>query len=203
MPVVILSGRVLDDIENKIGLDGPIYAGNHGMEWKIQKKYKKIRIPKQTSEEIKIAKQKLKDLRSLYPNTILEDKKISLSLHYRSLNQNQFKKFKKNAVEVATFLSKKSGLKARWGKKVLEVMPGSWDKGKFIQMIKKYLNKKFKKSLVPIYIGDDDTDEDAFGVLRSGISIRVGKGRSEAEYYVNNIREVESFLEWLNLSKKQ
>ena len=69
------------------------------------------------------------------------------------------------------------------GKKVYEIRPAvAWDKGKAIKMLmKKYGRRGRKSGLLPIYIGDDLTDEDGFKVIEnygSGISVFVGEGDS-------------------------
>lgn len=56
-----------------------------------------------------------------------------------------------------------------------------------------------KSELIPVYIGDDKTDEDAFKSLTNCITVKVGKSRkSLAKYYLKNTDEVIQFLEWLN-----
>jgi trehalose-6-phosphatase len=52
------------------------------------------------------------------------------------------------------------------------------------------------KDIIPIYIGDDTTDEDAFKALKNkGLTIFVGKPKiSYAEYYLRSTKEVFEFL---------
>ncbi|MFA7294751.1 MAG: hypothetical protein WC060_04890, partial [Candidatus Omnitrophota bacterium] len=61
-----------------------------------------------------------------------------------------------------------------------------------------------KRNVLPIYIGDDVTDEDAFRVLkRRGLTVFVGKpGNSAANYYLKNPREVIKFLRLISEFKK-
>ena len=86
------------------------------------------------------------------------------------------------------------------GKKVYEVRPAvEWDKGKAIALlIDKYGKPKTKRGLLPIFLGDDTTDEDGFKVVRKqdGIAIFVGEENrnSAADYYLKSPLEVEQFL---------
>jgi len=75
------------------------------------------------------------------------------------------------------------------GKKLLELIPDvSWNKGKATL----YILQRLKEDYLPIYIGDDQTDETAFKALcRRGITIRVGKSKKTlADYYLKDHREV-------------
>ena len=60
---------------------------------------------------------------------------------------------------------------------------------------------KGKKSMVPVYIGDSTTDEDAFKAFKTGVTIRVGqKAGSAARYYFRNRPFVDEFLATLEKS---
>lgn len=199
MPVVVVSGRSLVDIKNKVNLKDIIYAGNHGMEWQVQKKYRSVSIPKQALKTLESAKRELKKLQHKYPGALLEDKRIALALHYRNLQESELMEFKREALKAIRQVASKQALALIRGKKVLEVRPrADWDKGKFVTMIKRYLEAKLRKKFVPIYVGDDATDEDVFSVLKSGASIKVGKSQSSAKYYLNGVNDVGLLLRWLN-----
>ena len=82
------------------------------------------------------------------------------------------------------------------GKKVLELVPNiHWDKGKAAL----FLLEKFNKTCLPVYVGDDVTDETAFNALKEyGITIRVGKSKqTQAEYYLRGQWEVLRLLQYL------
>jgi trehalose 6-phosphate phosphatase len=86
------------------------------------------------------------------------------------------------------------------GKKVLEVRPAvAWDKGKAIRLLMKRYGKGKQTKLLPVYLGDDLTDEDGFGVIaayENGISVFVGEAshNTTAQYYLRSPREVTTFL---------
>jgi trehalose-phosphatase len=80
------------------------------------------------------------------------------------------------------------------GKKVIELTPNvSWNKGSAVLWILKQL----KDNCLPIYIGDDQTDETAFKALRKkGITIRIGKSKkSFADYYLKGYWEISRLLQ--------
>jgi len=68
-------------------------------------------------------------------------------------------------------------------------------------LINRYGRTKTKKELLPIFMGDDQTDEDGFRVIEKhgGISVFVGEqtNHSAARYYLKSPAEVEQFLERL------
>jgi len=86
------------------------------------------------------------------------------------------------------------------GKKVYELVPDiDWNKGKAVLWLLETLEVERGKAL-PIYIGDDRTDEDAFSALeKRGIAILVNEHPqvTAANYCLNNPEEVERFLKEL------
>src|SRR5207237_9851528 len=97
----------------------------------------------------------------------------------------------------------REGLKVTPGKMVFEIQPRlDWDKGKAVLYLLQALDLD-RDEVVPVYLGDDITDEDAFRALAGrGIGIFVGSaddpetaGRTTAaDYVLNTIGEVEEFL---------
>jgi trehalose 6-phosphate phosphatase len=79
------------------------------------------------------------------------------------------------------------------GKKVVEVHPVGVNKGKAMQ----WLLQSCDPATLPLYIGDDATDENAFRVLhKRGVTIHVADPprRTAAQYYVRSPEEVWQFL---------
>jgi len=89
--------------------------------------------------------------------------------------------------------------KGRWkttsGKRVLEIRPNvGFNKGKAVKEILKGFRSRGR---LPLYLGDDQTDEDAFQVLKGrGISVFIGQSRvpSGADFFLRNPAEVQEFL---------
>jgi trehalose 6-phosphate phosphatase len=102
-------------------------------------------------------------------------------------------------------------LRVTQGRMVFEVRPTiKWDKGKALEFLLESLGYADCADVLPVYIGDDRTDEDAFKALRrrgQGIGILVSKHPKEtsASFSLQEPAEVMEFLlrlvEWKQLAK--
>ncbi len=190
--VFIISGRSLKDIRNLIGVKSIYYAGNHGMELAgpglryVNKKA--LRLAPFIRKNYDALKMAMK-----FKGVFVENKTYTLSVHYRALSRGKTGEFMKKFATVAKKLKKNNKLRITEGKKVFEIRPGvRWNKGEII----KWILKRNKKCL-PICIGDDITDEDAFRAIgKRGISILVSwrKRKSFARYWLKSPKEVINLL---------
>ena len=198
IPVAIISGRALNDVKARVGIEDIIYAGNHGAEiWDGKKEIvnQGLAENRRLLEDILL---RLKKETSHIKGVLLEDKGITASLHFRNVNVRQvgeiFSIFEKIAKEY------EEDLRFIIGKKVFEIRPVNiWNKGDAVSWIIENMGgQRF-----PVYIGDDTTDEDAYSVLKNrGLSISIG-GSANADYYIQNQGEVWDFLTmlWEGLSR--
>ncbi|MFH1397412.1 MAG: trehalose-phosphatase [Candidatus Omnitrophota bacterium] len=196
--IAIISGRSLQDVKNKFGLINIIYSGNHGLEIEGPK----IRYLSRVSAEYRKILDRIKDELGQkidsFPGAFIEDKGLSLTLHFRLVNPIQLPLVKTAFHEAVILHLVANKIKIKAGKMVLEVRPVSeWDKGKVVLWL--LFRQKFagaKAKVLPVYIGDDITDEDAFKALQHlGITIFVGKPKSSyAHYYLRNPDEVKDLL---------
>lgn len=200
--LAIISGRALKDIKKIIGLKNIIYAGNHGFEIEGPK----IKFSSPLSSDYKIRLRQIKkDLErklSSVKGVLLEDKGFSLSLHYRLVKKELIPLVKTIFHEAVICLLVKNKIRIKPGKMVLEIRPPlNWDKGKVVLWLlaREKFSRKNKKSLIPVYIGDDLTDEDAFKTLKDrGLTVVVGKTTdSSAQFFLKNTREVSKFLRYI------
>ncbi len=200
-PVVIISGRSLKDIKIKVGLKNLIYAGNHGLEWQIGNKKDYFVVTKEAFQSYLVIKNEFKKIKRFFPGILIEDKKLTLAIHYRKLDQKFVVKFKKKAESIIKLFNKINNLQVLRDKKTIEFRPNfDWNKGKFALYIFQYFENKFKHKILPIYFGDSATDEDVFKILPSGLTIKVGYSKiSQAIYYLNNPSQVALFMQWLLL----
>ena len=199
--VCIISGRSYEDVRRRVGIRRIIYAGNHGMEIKGRGLSFSIRNSQKYIEEVsKICrnlKQRLKGIRGVW----VENKGLSASVHYRLADSEDVQKVKQIVFPIIKTCKE---LKLRRGKKVWEIRPNiDWNKGKAIAYIlERCLRKNWKRENAVVYIGDDQTDEDAFSLLKedgiTGLVSRKPSQRSNAKYFLTHCEEVTSFLRWLS-----
>ncbi|MFZ6017326.1 MAG: trehalose-phosphatase [Nitrospirota bacterium] len=192
--LTILSGRSLADIKKMAGIRKIYYGGNHGLDISgpdIRYTHPKALLAKPIINHVK---DKLKKEIENIKGAWLEDKRFTLSLHFRTVKKENIQAVKKVFYKtVAEFLNEELLVIIK-GKKVLELIPNAlWDKGRAVCLIL----QKLKKDCLPVYIGDDQTDETAFKALhKKGITIRVGKSKKTfADYYLKGHWEVSRLLQ--------
>jgi trehalose-phosphatase len=202
VPVIVVSGRDREVVQQLMGLDNLIVAGDHGFDiWSPTEG--PIQREEGTSFEGLIREVEAKlgaDLANI-PGVLIEPKKFSVAVHYRLVVEEQRPRVKE--VVDATLGEHPKELKVTPGKMVFEIQPKlDWDKGKAVLYLLKALGLD-RDDVVPVYLGDDITDEDAFRALAGrGIAIFVGStanpedaGRATAaDYVLNTIGEVEEFI---------
>ena len=194
----IVSGRSLEDVRARVGVSGLVYAGNHGLE--IQGPGLDFTHP--AAEELRETQGRvyvrLREELVDAPGVILEDKGLTLSLHYRLTPGEYVENVEKIfAATVAPFLTEGQVEVAR-GKKVLEVRPRvPWNKGTAIAKIA----ETYGGSALTVFFGDDVSDEDGFAVVqeREGIAVMVGPAGqpTQARYRVDSPQEVVETLKLL------
>ena len=191
IPVAILSGRELKDVRQRVGIDAIIYAGSHGFDIAgprgLRRQEAREFLPALDEAE-KNLRRKLDGI----ADALIERKCLSIAVHYRNVNENDFPKLERIVIEIAARHRK---LRMIDGKKVYELLPNiDWDKGKAVLWL---LEKLEHPHAHPIYIGDDRTDEDAFRALEQrGIGILVSEEPkpTAASYSLRNPVEVERFV---------
>lgn len=202
--LAIISGRSLKDIKKKVGLKNVIYSGNHGLEIEGPKiKFRSSILPRylRIIEEIKSElERRISSLKGVF----VEDKGLSISLHYRMADRKQISLIKSIFHEAVIFYLIKDKIRIKAGKMVLDVRPPvEWDKGKIVLwLLARQALAAEEADILPVYIGDDYTDEDAFRALKNkGLTVFVGKPKeSYARYYLRDTKEVTDFLRrlWKN-----
>lgn len=194
--LAVISGRRLTDIESKISLPGAIYAADHGFVIKCSGRTFQPAAALKTRAVVKkfrkAAEALLKDCRGVE----LEKKEITLSVHYRRASLKTVRKVRRLLYKLKESPDFKREILVRQAKMSCEIRPAvDWDKGKAVLWLISRL-KRSAPSGLPLYIGDDATDEDAFVALRRrGMTVRVGNARgSAARFFVQNTSDVRKLL---------
>ena len=169
--VVVVSGRQIDKLRRLLDVpDGVTLVGTHGIEI-IEPGGKSATTV--DPETFMPALQAVKEwLRTNIPNGegfVIEDKPYSVALHYRLARPDAALTARLRLREFAG--RQTPSLELREGKMVIEALPHGVNKGEALRMI---LNEGGEDRL-PIYFGDDITDEDAFFALREtkGLTVKV------------------------------
>jgi trehalose-phosphatase len=202
VPVAILSGRDLDDIRGRVHVDGIVYAGSHGFDIAGGGGLRR-QLGAAYLSVLQTAETELREALDEIPGAQLERKHFSVAAHYRNVNENDAFRV---ALAVDAVAARHRELRIIDGKKVYELLPRiEWDKGKAVMWLLEALGLE-RENVRPIYIGDDNTDEDAFRTIeKRGVGILVSEQPqpTTARYSLKNPAEVERFLRALATSVVQ
>jgi len=139
---------------------------------------------------------KLEKTLSPVPGVFLEDKGLSLTVHFRKVKRAELPVVARAVEEAAGPYRIPGGIDVRPGKEIFEVRPFvAWNKGKTVLWLLEEGTASGEPPW-PLCVGDDRTDEDAFREIRErGVTVFVGEARTtEARYYLRNVGEVAQFL---------
>jgi trehalose-phosphatase len=197
----VISGRDLDDLCSRVGLPGLGYAGSHGIDIALPDG-SRFAPPAAVGcrAALELAAAELRAALDGLPGALVEHKRYAVTAHDRLVEPHD-----RGRVEAAVdrVLDTSQGLRKRTGKHVFELIPDiDWDKGTAVQWLLERLPMRPER-IVPIYVGDDTTDEDAFRRLpRHGIGIVVMEERrpTAARYRLTGPEEV---AEWLDELARQ
>lgn len=187
--LALVSGRSLAQLDAFLAPLRLPTAGLHGLE---------LRFPDGTCHSddsaaaaVERARQSLAGFAARHCEVMLEDKGLSLALHYRSAPQ--LASASRAAAERA-IAAGGDQLVLLPGKMVLELKPNGTDKG---QAVRRLLDLPPFAGRLPVFVGDDVTDEAGFAVVNAlgGISIRVGDSHdTRAQHRAAGVEQV---LDWL------
>jgi trehalose-phosphatase len=193
--LAIISGRDRADLQAHVGIPNIFYAGNHGLE--ISGPGVLFIEPTAaafTSALQALAEELARKLQGI-EGVIVEFKGLTLSVHYRQVTADAVEEVRRRVHAVLAGAIHPFMLAQ--GEKVYEIRPRVyWNKGSAFQWIRQHLDKP---NLLPIYVGDSTTDEDAFTALPDGITIKVRpEVETAARYTLAGPVEVRKFLEWMD-----
>ncbi|KAL0304759.1 UNVERIFIED_CONTAM: putative trehalose-phosphate phosphatase G [Sesamum calycinum] len=224
-PTAIISGRSRDKVYEFVGLTELYYAGSHGMDImgpvrpsssdhkncvrSTDKQGKEVNLFQPASEFLPMINEVFRSLVEITKDIAgakVENNKFCVSVHYRNVDE---KSWTTVGQSVEKILKDYPRLRLTHGRKVLEVRPVlNWDKGKAVEFLLESLGLTNCDDVLPIYVGDDRTDEDAFKVLREGnrgygIIVSSVPKESKAFYSLRDPSEVMEFLKTLVMWKQK
>ncbi len=194
----IISGRGLEDIRGMVGIDGLVYVGSHGFEGVGPDGP----LPGQELGEpflpsLDRAEGELHSALQGIEGAWVERKRFGVTVHFRNVDRENVPRVEALFNGVAR---RYSDLKMTGGKEILELRPNvDWGKGKVVLALLDRFHVSGPR-VIPLYIGDDETDEDAFRALADkGVTILVSNRarRTAAHYVLRDVSEVATFLEEL------
>ncbi|MGE0873944.1 MAG: trehalose-phosphatase [Burkholderiales bacterium] len=202
--VTIVSGRDLGRLRELVALDSVWYAGSHGFE---------IAAPGGSGQcmetgtaflpQLDSADGALRAQLSGIAGHAVERKRFSIAVHFRQVGDGDRARL---GSIVERVIADHRGLRLAHGKMVFELRPDiDWDKGNAVLWLLQRFGAS-SRSTVPVYIGDDLTDEDAFEALAGrGLCIAVRHDETRqtaADYVLADVAEVKRFLAWLSALAK-
>ncbi len=174
--VGVVSGRGLADLEAMVAVPDLVYAGNHGLEMKGGgMDFVHPDAPAFEASLAEVAGLLERELADV-PGILVDNKRLTLTVHFRNVPDSYGTQVE-GTVRAATAPYVAAGqMKITRGKKVVEVRPNlDWGKGKAIEKIREFCGD----SPLPVFVGDDQTDEEGFAAVQDagGLAVFVGPAR--------------------------
>ena len=199
--LALISGRSARDLDRMFAPLRLAVAGQHGVERRdVTGTLHRHAFP---DRQLQAVANQLREFSEQHPGLLLEDKGCSLAVHFR--RAPELADTVRRTVERAA-----SGLGADFevmtGKLVYELKPGGRDKG---LAIREFLTEVPFAGALPVFLGDDATDEFGFETVNrmGGHSIKVGAGVSVARWRLPDAAAVRrwltAYLEWAGMQARQ
>ena len=194
--VAIISARSLEDVQDRAGIGGLIYAGNRGME--ISGGGMEFVHPGalELREQVDEAARRLSQALERFDGVVFEYKELSLTVHHRLVPSESVADVNRTVDTVVSPFLESGALKTTPAKMSVEVLPNvPWGKGDALREIRAGLSP----GSFPVYFGDDLVDEDGFTWVQAagGFGVYVGPAGSDttARYRLDSPEEVAQALE--------
>jgi trehalose 6-phosphate phosphatase len=186
--VALVSGRRVTNLEDLLGNFRPPISGQHGLERRTSTG--QLRAHTEGLAARREISRRLQPLLTRHPGLLLEDKGMTLALHYRQAPQlaSYVHRLMRELVASAA-----EDLCLQTGKRVVEIKPVGFDKG---TAIAEFMAEAPFRGRKPIFLGDDTTDEYGFVTVNrmGGLSVKVGRGRTIARCRLRSVGAVRAWL---------
>jgi trehalose 6-phosphate phosphatase len=197
MMLAIVSGRMIRDLRSLLPIRGVVFAGVHGAEVLWADGRSEVLVDSDRIRPIlDEVKQKLRRPLEALEGILLEDKVLSLALHYRLASSEDADRACRAFREIARERRAEGLMEVLEGRKVLVLKPAALNKGTVVRRI---LDELRRDEACAAFFGDDVGDEPAFAVLRErGITVLVSREENrstKAEYRFEGPEEVHAVLQ--------
>jgi len=187
--VALISGRSIADIDRLASDLRLPAAGQHGIERRdAAGQMSRHAFP---AQELDWVRRELAAAVAPHPGLVLEDKGMSLALHYR-----RAPRLGGFAHRLMRSLATRVGAQycVQTGKRIVEMKPAGKDKGVAVQ---EFMQEEPFRGRIPVFVGDDSTDEYGFATVNRlhGHSVKVGPGRTAARWRLRDVRAVQAWLQ--------
>lgn len=186
--LALISGRSLVSLDSLFGKAELDAAGCHGAEIRLAGK---TQVLAATDDILPSVAKRLACMSNGIPSTVVEMKAHSIAFHYRSPGLDALTARK---IAIAAISDEEGRLRLLDGKQVVEILPQGIGKG---GAISHFLGHLLYRDRLPVFVGDDVTDEEGFIEVnrRGGISICVGQNvKSDARYHALSVADVVAWL---------
>ena len=185
--LVLLSGRAVADVRGHLHPVTVAVGGSHGLE--LAAAEGEVIAGERPAGLTKAIKE-LRKLAAQYPGVLVEEKPLSVALHYRGAPQAELV-----CHAAAERAAMECGMTLQFGKMLVELKPASGDKGR---ALRHFMTQPPFAGTTPIFIGDDLTDEHGFEAASElgGAGVLVGPERATAATYrLEDVRAVRAWLQ--------
>jgi trehalose 6-phosphate phosphatase len=184
--VAVVSGRTLEDLDRILDDQVVAVAAIHGL---TRRDSTGAVVRAQAHAGIEDARRFLSNLARRDPGLQFEDKGLSVTLHYRRRPDAA-----DAVIEAAERLAKSTGLILQLGDMVVELRTPGHTKGGAVSA---FLGEPPFLGALPIFVGDDLTDEDGFiaAARAGGFGVLVGRARETAATF--RLANSDAVLTWL------
>ncbi|NUS39473.1 MAG: trehalose-phosphatase [Lysobacter sp.] len=185
--VALVSGRALSSLDSLFAPLRMTAAGLHGLERRSA--LAEVAAPPR-SPALGAIREEARTLANGFPGALVEDKGAAIGLHWRRAPQaaETLRAFAEAA------LPRLPGYRLQHGDHVVELRPAEGDKGVAIRAL---MDEPPFRGRVPVFAGDDVTDESGFAIVNAqgGVSVLVGSREPSAAHY--GLRDPADVLDWL------
>ncbi len=189
--LVLLSGRAVADVRGHLHPVTVAVGGSHGLELAAAEGEV---VAAERPAGLTAAIEEFRKLATQYPGILVEEKPLSVALHYRGAPQAELV-----CHAAAERAAMECGMTLQFGKMLVELKPATGDKG---SALRHFMMQPPFAGTTPVFLGDDLTDEHGFEAARElgGAGVLVGPKRATAATY--RLADVAAVRAWLQAASE-